>query len=298
MKRLAIAFLLLLPAPARTQESSDEAKLKEEIRTLEQRVLAWGAMRRVGVTDAQARPLLDLVKKAAIAKADYDAAMAKLRDEQLRAFRAFRQEDFANIGFTPKVEQAAGRADHEEKVLFKKLADRIEAMAKESPLTEDQAELLALFRPENPGSIFAKRDPGPLPDALANFVRKLRRLTDAEFERQKDALREEFLRAIDARAADAKDMVKVLQEADEAMKQIRALPEDRVLADVPKIVRKARPKAKAENLRDELGDIHKQKYGQIGPVGRFLLLPALGEALAKRLGVKADLPPTASGAPT
>lgn len=264
------------------------------IEELEARALAWGVQRRLEITDEQAKTLLDLAKQADVARVEYEARLATLRKEQVKAFTAFREEDIKNVGFTPSVERNAGAAEHQEKVLGKAYADRIEAIAKKAPLTEEQITLLGLYRPGKLEAIFVKLP--PLRPELAQFVRKLRSKSAAEFERQHETLRDEFLRVIGARTSEVDDLASFLASIDEAMKQIRALAEDRVDRDVPRIVRKASPKTREEELREGLGEIHKQKYGEIGPVGKLLLLPAMIETLSKRLGVKAEKNPTPTGA--
>lgn len=296
MRLLATAVLFaFMVALSGAQDATDEGKLRDEIRAWEIKAATWGALRRLEITDEQARGLLDVAKKAAEARADYEVKLTKLREQQEEAFTSFRTEDIRNTGFTPKVENAAAVADHEEIALNKKHADRISELEKAAPLTEEQREMIAIFKPENPVPLFDRRDAPPLPPDLGAFVRKLRRLSDGEFGREKEELRNEFLRVIDARTRESEDLVACLARADEALKQIRALPDERVNRDVPRIVRKTRPRTKADRLREELAEIHKDKYGAIGPVGRFLLLPPLVEALSKRLGVKVDNAPVVTG---
>lgn len=252
----------------------------QDVDDLEARAVAWAAQRKLDCTDDQARAILDLAKEADRARVEYEAKIAALRKEQLKAFTAFREEDLKNAGFTPSVERAAGSAEHEEKVLGKAYADRIEAIAKRSPVTVD-------FELRIEPLLLAKAP--PLRPELANFVRKLCSKTPAEFERQREALRDEFLRVIDARTSEVDDLASFLAAIDDAMKQIREG------GDVVRIIRKAAPRTREELLREGLGEIHKQKYGEIGPTGRFLLLPALIEVLSKRLHVRVEKNPTPTG---
>lgn len=226
MRILPAVLHLAMCAPfAGAQEATEETKLKEEIRALELKVVACGLMQRLEITDDQAKTLLDLAKKAAVAKTDYQDRLVKLRQEQVKAFTDFRTEDIRNTGFSANVEGAAARAEHRETELRKRFFDRIAALERETPLTQEQIEVFASIKPENPATLVAI------------------------FERR-----------------------------------------------APPLVQKARTMPKAEQVREELREIHKEHYGEIGPVGRFLLLPGLVEVLSKRLGVKLEGAPVVTDA--
>ncbi|MBI2931671.1 MAG: hypothetical protein HYY16_08470 [Planctomycetes bacterium] len=292
---MKIACLLILtPLVALAQDTPDDARAREEIRILETKAAAWGALRALDLTDDEARTLLDLAKKASEAQADYEARLQKLRDQEVKALRAFREEDLRNVGFAPETERAAAQADHEESTLTKRFRDRVTELENQAPLTEQQQQMLAHFRPEDAAALFDKRAAPPLPPELQNFVGKLRRLSETEFEQQKDDLRREFAKALKPSPNPDEDVSARMKQMDAAMREIRSLPPDRVNRDVPRIARQARPKETPQRVREELQDIYQQKHGAIGPVGRLLLLPGLTEALAKRLGEKPPATPVAT----
>ncbi|MBI3098743.1 MAG: hypothetical protein HYY93_10965 [Planctomycetes bacterium] len=162
MKRTALcAALLSLALLSLRAEDQDPALLKREIETLEQRTVAVGLMRKLNLTNEQARALLPLAKEAGTAREEFQTRLLRLQEEQSKVFAEFRTQDLENEGFTPEVERATSRLDDREKDLRKAFSDHLAELEERAPFTEAQRALISRLKPENLRSVLIKEAPLP-----------------------------------------------------------------------------------------------------------------------------------------
>ncbi len=80
---------------------------------------------RLGLTADQARQLLAVAAEAAPLHVEAYRTRAELQPEMLEAFAAFLAEDRTDRGFTPAVEQRAGRVSHQAKAVEERITARL-----------------------------------------------------------------------------------------------------------------------------------------------------------------------------
>lgn len=123
--------------------------------------------------------------------------------------------------------------------------------------------------------------------ALEEFVAKVRKMNDAEFDSEKEELVTELVRLKKWDITRADNEMDFFRDAIAALREVRALPKERVGDMAASILNNAAPKSKEEKIRKELGDIHKVEYGALGPVGKFFINGYLIELFCKLTGEKA-----------
>ncbi|MBI4564614.1 MAG: hypothetical protein HY716_07985 [Planctomycetes bacterium] len=232
----------------------------------------------------------------------FEESMTGIRAKQLDAFAAFRREAMQGNGFSPEVERAAGRANHEEHAARKEYLDRLHPLEKEAEaiLTDPQRKLLsapagaiqALARVMTPHRPRRFR----LQGELSNVVRKLHRMSDAEFGLKRDDLVRELKRAMNWDTSVEADPAACLLRIHEAMAEIRKLPKDKLHEAAPEILDRVKPLTERQRIGRELREIYKQKHGAASPLGHFLASPETRELMAKMYGLKLEGKPTPTGA--
>lgn len=267
----------------------DAATLEKEARKIEAEIAAYAMLDSVMPSKETLAALLKLAQDADALGAEYERKYEKLRDRQVGAFEAFRKEDAANRGFTPKVERDAAQADHGETELQKQYRDKVNAIEDKvrALLSEEQIHTLETMSPERLLSVYVRSEPADkLPDSMDYLVREIRRLDDRTYAEQKPTLGLQFAKLIGAEPKKIDNVGGFIESVFKALDEIRALPEKRLKTDVPKIVEKAKPKDESARLQDELGKMNKRKHGEIGLIGRWLTSEYAVPSMAARLGVE------------
>lgn len=162
MKRtILMAAILPLALVCLRAEDRDSSALRKEIEGLEQKTLAVGLLRKLGVTAEQAKELLPLAEEASAAREEFQTRLSRLQIEESKTFGEFRDEDLKNVGFTTEVERATAKLDDREKSLSKAFSDHLAELEARVPFTEAQKELISRLRPENLRMVLVKDAPAP-----------------------------------------------------------------------------------------------------------------------------------------
>jgi len=283
---LSTLLIISLACP----QAAQDPDAPERIKALEARIAVATLLDKMAPSKEQLPRIQAVVEAAQAEREKYEADLLKIREEELAAFEEFKKEDEANQGFSPKVERRAAKAEHEEKELRKAFFDRINGfearLAKE--LTPEQAEVLkaAGLSMDLVADLFRRQGPPPMPPEVDRAVREIRRTPAADFAAREDELRRQLVRAL-GMTPNAGDLIK---RAREAMTALRELGDDEVAEKAPRILEKMKPPSELDQVRSELAELHKEKYGSIGGPGRFLIHPATREVLKKRLGPANPVP--------
>ena len=171
------------------------ARAQQELRGLEAEIGAYATVDTVLPNPEQLKQWFEIAQEARTLREDYENDLAKLRDRQHDAFEAFRAEALKNQGFTPKVERKAGAADHQETVLEERFKGKINGLEESvrKILDDGQVRTFESLSPRNLLAVYIKpKVTEKLPEELGYFVRSLRQLSEADFDRQRRSLSERF----------------------------------------------------------------------------------------------------------
>ncbi|MEW6746421.1 MAG: hypothetical protein AB1486_27075 [Planctomycetota bacterium] len=231
--------------------------LEPELRSLEHKIVAWIVLDELSLDPEQVRALTPLLEEAALLARDQEAESQTLRAEERRAFEAFRAEAMRGQGFTEEVEGAAGRANHRAEQHRKAYLDQLAAIERQAAavLTEEQIRRVGL-RDDIVAVVqrFLGQDPARGNAPLAGGA--------AEGDGERGAPRARSLKAG--------------RSGRSAIKRLR--PAAGAGPVTPKETETE------QEIRKELREIHREKYGEASPLGHLLASPALHEAWAARYG--------------
>ncbi|MBI4025666.1 MAG: hypothetical protein HY360_11850 [Verrucomicrobia bacterium] len=136
----------------------------EELRHLKQRLNVLLILNHLNADQRQLRTLYECARAAREVQCQFLDREAETIKRQEEAFEAFKIEDIANQGFSPKTERAAASAEHDGKKQRKRFFDTINAIEEDArqTLTAEQQAMIEEWKLDGPPEkfLFRKNHPG------------------------------------------------------------------------------------------------------------------------------------------
>ncbi len=284
--------------PVRSPAGSDMAG---KLEALTNEVLIHALLRKMDATQDQLKRFLECAWGARTASEAYKKEMERLNPLFEEACRGLHKEDEGNKGLSEEVMHRAARLEHDVKTAFKAFSDKVnrwEDRALESLTAAQKAmvedlrseggvrKLLRLLDPAKPGE--TPKSEKPSLKAVRVTLEAARNLTAEQWKEQSAGFVENLVKGWETSRAPlpAEDRERFREHLSDLLDEVRAMDRKTFDESLPGIARSMRPPDRIEELRAELKEITKAKYGAIGDVGRFLLNDRLIPVLEGKLGMK------------
>jgi hypothetical protein len=296
--RSALAAALLVACIARTAPSEEpKGSWNQKLRVLQEEVLVLGVLHRLHLDKKQLGCLLHCAYMSRGAHEVYEKACAELNPKFEEACIALKKEDEAYRGLTQKVMGRAGKLEHQLKVEQKKMFDTVnlyekkftgalrpvqDAVVKNLENMQGLRGLLRFLAPARLGRGQEKRR-----KAVRVELETIRGYSKARWKEKEADVIGTYVAAYEKyhKPLDEEGRKRYRQQLSILFEEVRKMDAEVLAASVSELSRRMLPSDRVETLRKELRDIQKLKYGGIGVVGKFMLLPRLIPVLEERLGL-------------
>ncbi|MHC5038299.1 MAG: hypothetical protein ACYTHM_13370 [Planctomycetota bacterium] len=297
MQRLVwlVVAILLVPLPLRAGDDVEEP-YTEKIKNLQIEIMGLVLLRELALEAPAKRELLSLAYHAKVLTDTHAEKRKATNIEFEKACRAFREEDFANKGFSKRVERKAGRLERKLQVLQKAFCLAVNGLEDKTLdlLTPKQLDIVQHFpRRFDVGALSrllrGKSVIPELPKPLRVELSRLRAIPETEWVQQREAIVGQWVSRFEKarrpfRSPESRE--RYTRRITALFEDVRKMSEEEFLGSDGNILARLRPTDRIQEVSGQLKVIRKQRYGGIGRIGQLLCAPCTIPLLEKQLGLK------------
>ena len=268
---LWLAWLALL-APCLWSDNNDSCeRLQCQIEQIQQEIYSWNLIYQLRLTPVQLRQMLNITAQAAQKLQKYRQQQSELLEQFSKYLLLYSAEAAANKAFTPELERQVGHLSHREKTMrkhFCQVVNELEAQVK-MILTPGQLRDVENYRPR-----LASRDHHPAQRRLMVLFQRLRSMSDYQFEKKARHIAQRLWQQLAKKRRRPRQMPPEQQQRMiAALRQLRAMSPEQFQRDADQFVQKFISGNTVMQARKQLKQLHKQAYGDVSNIGRYLLPP-------------------------
>ncbi|MHC4597480.1 MAG: hypothetical protein ACYS47_00595 [Planctomycetota bacterium] len=292
---LATAFLCVGSLAGTAPESPGDP-YESKIKDLQNEILGLLLLRELRLEKPVLRELLTLAYHGCSISEKHQKEESAVNVEFEKACREFREEDYANKGFSRRVEGKTARLERRLILMRKGFCEKVNELEAKADalLTKEQRELIKRFPVRfDTGSLMRLLRNRPVVPEIPKPIRielaRLRRIPAGEWTvRKTEIVRAWVTRFERVRRpfADPAERARYEEQLAALVEKVRAMSDREFRGADATILTGLRPPDQVRKVHTEIREINKEKYGTIGRLGIFLCAPCTLSLLEKKLGLK------------